>query len=239
VDFSKPGYTYTLSSKLDSLHADEVVNTLFPKAKDTVYGILSFNLKLNGSGTLPENLKKNLTGDGDFKILDGKITDTGISEGLASFLNIKELKTIVLNRADGTVKIRDGVARLDSIFESDDLAMDPKGNIGLDETLDLAFDLKMSPDLTKKSIGADVRKYMKSEEGWGIIPLIVKGTLSKPRYTVDVAKASKRVIQKEADKLIDKLFDKKERDSKPQEGKPGESTPDKLEPVKDLIKGLF
>jgi len=234
VDFSKPGYAYKLSSKLDSLHADEVVNALFPKAKDTIFGILSFNLKLNGSGTLPEKLKKNLIADGDFKVLDGKITDTGISEGLASFLNIRELKTIKLSKADGTVKIKNSIARLDSVFESDDLAMDPKGNIGLDETLDLAFDLKMSPDFTKKAIGSDVGNYIKSDEGWGMIPLIVKGTLSKPSYKVDVAKASKRVIKKEADKLIDKIFKKKEDTSK-QNGDV-QKEPD---PVKDLLKGLF
>jgi len=239
VDFSKPGYSYKLSSKLDSLHADEVVNALFPKAKDTIYGILSFNLKLNGSGTLPENLKKNLIADGDFKVLDGKITDTGISEGLASFLNIRELKTIDLNKAEGTVKIRNSFARLDSIFESDDLAMDPKGEIGLDESLDLAFDLKMSPDFTKKSMVSGIGHYIKSDEGWGMIPLVVKGTLSKPSYSVDVAKASERVIKKEADKLIDKIFNKKEDSSKPDGSTPNGSTPDEFEPVRDLLKGLF
>ncbi len=234
VDLSRPGYSYKLSSKLDSLHADEVVNALAPKARDTIFGILSFNLTLNGSGTLPENLKKNLIADGDFKILDGKITDTGISDGLASFLNIKELQTINLSKAEGKVNIKNSIARLDSVFESDELAMDPKGNIGLDETLDLAFDMKMSPDFTKKAIGSDVGKYIKSDEGWGMIPLTVKGTLSKPSYKVDVAKASKRVIKKEAEKLIDKIFDKKGDESKT-EG----SSDKKPEPVKDLLKGLF
>jgi AsmA protein len=246
VDFSRPGYSYKLSSKLDSLHADEVVNALAPKAKDTIFGILSFNLTLNGSGTLPENVKKNLIADGDFKVLDGKITDTGISEGLASFLNIRELKTINLSKADGTVKIKNSIARLDSVFESDDLAMDPKGNIGLDETLDLAFDLKMSPDFTKKAMGSGIAQYIKSDEGWGMIPLVVKGTLSKPKYTVDVAKASKRVIKKEADKFIDKLFNKKDSGSKqdgaaPTEdaGKQDGDTQKEPDPVKDLLKGLF
>jgi AsmA protein len=241
VDFSKPGYSYKLSSKLDSLHADEVVNSLFPKAKDTIFGILSFNLKLNGSGTLPDKLKKNLIADGDFNVLDGKITDTGISEGLASFLNIGELKTINLSKADGTVKIRNSIARLDSVFESDDLAMDPKGEIGMDESLDLAFDLKMSPEFTKKAAGSDIAKYIKSDEGWGMIPLIVKGTLAKPKYTVDVAKAGKRVIKKEADKILDKIFKKKEdgstQDSDVQK-EPGavKEAPDQ---VKDLLKGFF
>jgi len=234
IDFSKPGYSYKLSSKLDSLHADEVVNAFFPKAKDTIFGILSFNFKLNGTGTLPKNLKKNLIADGDFIILDGKITDTGISEGLASFLNIRELETINLTKADGTVIVRKSVAKLNSFFESDDLTMDPKGDIGLDGTLNLAFDLKMSPDFTNKAMGSSIGHYIKNEDGSGLIPLIVKGTLSKPSYSVDVAKASKRVIKKEAEKFIDKLFDKKT-----DTGTPDQSTPDELAPVRELLKGLF
>lgn len=228
VDFSKPGYSYNLSSKLDSLHADEVVNPLFPKAKDTIYGILSFNLKLNGAGTLPENLNKNLIADGDFKVLDGKITDTGISEGLASFLNIRELKTINLNTANGTVKIRNSVAKLNSIFESDDLTMDPKGDIGLDETLNLAFDLKMSPQLSKKAMGSEIAQYICNVDDWSLVPLKVKGTLSKPSYSVDIAKVGKCVIKKEADKFINKLIDKQ-----------GGGAGTELEPIKDLLKGLF
>ena len=58
LDLSKKGYGYSLSCSADSIHADEIVNALFPKAKDSVYGILSFNLKLDGAGPLPITSKK-------------------------------------------------------------------------------------------------------------------------------------------------------------------------------------
>jgi AsmA protein len=228
VDLSRPGYRYDLSSRLDSLHADEVVNAFFPKAKDTVFGILSFNLKLNGAGTLPVNIKKNIVADADFKIKDGKITNANIAKNLSRLLDIKELETINMKQANGTVKIRNSIAKLDSIILSDDLSMNPSGDIGLDETLYLAFDLKLSPRLTDKAMSSKISKYIKSEEGWGTIPLIISGTLSDPSYTVDVKKAGKRVIKKKADKLIDKLFDKQD------DGKKKE-----LEPVRDLLKGIF
>jgi AsmA protein len=228
VDLSKPGYRYDLSSSIDSIHANEVVNAFFPKAKDTVFGLLSFNLKLNGAGTLPKNIKKNIVADADFKVKDGKITNAKIAKNLSRLLDINELETINLKQANGTVKIRNSIARLDSIISSDDLSMNPSGNIGLDETLDLAFDLKLSPRLTDKAMSSKVSKYIKSEEGWGAIPLIISGTLSDPSYTVDIKKAGKRVIKKKADKLIDKLFDKQD------DGKKKE-----LEPVRDLLKGIF
>jgi AsmA protein len=234
VDLSKPGYVSDLSGSLDSLHADEVVNSFFPKAKDTVFGVLSLNIKANGAGTLPESIRKNLVGNGDFRITDGKIKNAKIAENLAVFLNIDELKTINLKQAKGTIKIKSGVARLDSVFVSDDIAMDPAGDIGLDETLDLAFDLKLSPRLSKKTVGSGVAKYIRDEEGWGMIPLKVSGTFAKPSYTVDVAKAGKRVIKKEAEKFLDKLF-KKETDKKATEG----GTQEKKSPAEDLLKGIF
>lgn len=228
IDLSRRGYTYNLSSNLDSLHADEVVNALFPKAKETVFGILSFDLNLNGSGTVPKNAKKNLTGSVNFNIQEGRITNARITDNLSRFLDIKELKTINLKQAEGNVMIKNGIAKLNSIFTSEDISMNPSGNIGLDETLDLKFDLKLSPRLTDKAVSEKISKYMKSEEGWGIIPLKVTGTFADPSYTVDVAKAGKQVIEKEADKLIDKLFDKKDEEEKKE-----------LEPAKDLLKQLF
>ncbi|RJR17590.1 MAG: AsmA family protein [Nitrospiraceae bacterium] len=228
ADLSKPGYAYILSGNVDSLHADEVVNTFFPKARDTVFGLITFNLKMNGSGTLPESIKKNLAADADFSIKDGRLTGANITEGLAQFLSIKELETIELKQAKGTVRVINGIAALDTIFSSDDVALDPKGNIGLNETLDLAFDLKLSPRLTDKAMSSKIGQYIKSEEGWGTVPLKVYGTFAKPSYMVDIEKAGKRIIKKEADKYIDKYLDKQS-DKKKKE----------LEPVRDLLKGIL
>ncbi|MBI4682669.1 MAG: AsmA family protein [Nitrospirae bacterium] len=228
VDLSRPGYTYNLSGHIDSLHADEIVNTFFPKAKDTVFGIITFNLKMDGAGTLPENIKRNLAADADFNMKDGRITGANITKGLSRFLNIKELETINLRQAKGAVRIRNSIARLDSILSADDLSMDPKGDIGLDETLDLAFDLKLSPRLTDKIMSSNIGEYIKSEDGRGIVPLKISGTFKDPSYTVDVKKAGKRAVKKAADKYLDKLFDKKDEEKKKE-----------LEPVKDLLKGIF
>lgn len=226
IDLSKPGYMYDLSSNLDSLHAEEVVNAFFPKAKDTIFGVLSFDLKLKGAGTLPGSIKKNLVASGNFNIRDGKITDTELTKKFSGFLNISELETINLRKASGKVDIKNRVAILDSVFISDDIAMDPKGRIGLDETLDLAFDLKLSSRLTDKAMmNSSIAKFMKNEQGWGVIPLKISGTFSEPSYAVDMEKVGKRVIRKEADKFLDKIFDK--------------NGIQELEPVKDLLKGLF
>ncbi len=228
IDLSKPGYKYRLSGKVDSMHADEIINSFFPEARDTVFGIVSLNLKMKGAGTLPGSIKKNLAAESDFNMKDGKISGAQITRRLSLFLDIAELETINLKEAEGTVKIKNGVARIESIFSSDDLSMDPSGEIGLDETLDLAFDLKLSPRLTGKAMSSKISEYIKSEEGWGIIPLKVSGTFSDPVYMINIEKAGKRAIKKEAEKFIDKLLDEH-----------GEEIKKELEPVKEFFKGLF
>lgn len=236
LDLGKPGYTYDVSGKLDSLHADEVVNSLFPKARDTVFGILTVNLDLSGSGTLVENVRNNLKGKGDFTIQDGKITDSKIPENLAAFLGVQELRTINFTEAQGTVRIADSVANLESIFSSDDLSMDPKGKIGLDQTLALAFDLKLSPRLTERAtFKSGIAQYIQDEKGWGRIPMIISGTFSSPSYSVDVAKAGKRVIRKKTDELLRDILEK---DSTKQEGQEG-GKKDKPGPIQDLLKGIL
>ncbi len=244
IDLSRPGYKYDLTTNLHSLHADEVVNSMFPKAKDTIFGVLSFNLKLNGAGTLPDNIKKNLVADGDFNIKDGKITDAPVSENLSKFLKVSDLKTINLKKADGRVKIRNSNAKLESIFISDEVTMDPKGNIGLNETLDLAFDLKLSQRLTDKAMmNSGIGKFIKNDEGWGVIPLKITGTFSNPSYAVDVEKAGKRILKKETDKLLNDLLKKNNinRSTQPENKKdPLKQLEKELEKQgSDLFKGLF
>jgi AsmA protein len=237
VDLTKPGYSYNLAGGLDSMHAQELVNSFFPKAKDTVFGILSLNLSLSGAGTKPESIRNNLAGNGDFVITEGKITNSKIPENLALYLGIEELRTINFNEANGTITIRNNKAKLDSIFSSDDISMNPSGRIGLDETIDLEFDLKLSPRLTDKAmLKSNISSYIKDEKGWGSIPLKVSGTFAKPSYGIDIEKAGRRVIKKKAKELIDDLLDKDKETGE----QPGESDkPDIQKPLQDLLKGVL
>ncbi|HDZ62795.1 MAG TPA: hypothetical protein ENH40_06600, partial [Nitrospirae bacterium] len=234
VDLSKRGYTYSLSADINSLHADEIINSMFPKAKDTVFGVITSNLKLKGAGTLPDNIKKNLDGNFDFDIKDGKITNVPIARNLSQLLNIKELETLNIKQGNGTVIIKNGIAKLNSILSSDDIIMDPKGNIGLNGDLDLAFDLKMSPNLTGNAMSSKVSQFIKNDEGWGIIPIKCPGTFAKPGCIPDPVKAGKQVIKKKTKELIDDLLN---RDKNKKEGEAPQHKSD--DPIDNLIKGIF
>ncbi len=234
IDLSKKGYAYSLSADINSLHADEIINSMFPKAKDTVFGILTSNLRLKGAGTLPDKIRKNLAGNLDFDIKDGKITNVPIARNLSQLLNIKELETLNITQGNGTVKIKNGVAKLNSLLTSDDVILDPKGNIGLDGDLDLAFDLKMSPNLTGNAMSSKVSQYIKNNEGWGIVPIKCPGTFAKPGCMPDAVKAGKQVIKKKSKELIDDLLN---RDRGKKEGEASQQKSD--DPIDNLLKGIF
>ena len=243
LDLSKRGYKYTMSGNVDSIYVEEVINAFFPKAKDTIFGILTSDFRLNGAGTLPGNMKKNLVADGDFVLREGKITNIPIAKELSLLFNIRELETINLDQARGTVNINNGTARLDSLFTSADLAMDPKGDIGLEGELDLAFDIKLSPRLTRKAMSSNISEYLKDEQGWSSIPIICPGTFEKPACGPDPEKAVKQVIGKEINKFLNKLLNKGRKKEQPQQ--PPEEEERKEEPanpLEDILKqlpGLF
>ena len=238
LDLSKPGYKYNLSGNVDSLYAEEIINAFSPKAKDTVFGVIKADLKLNGAGTLTENISKNLVADGNFDIQDGKVTNIVITDSLSMLFNLNELKTIKFHQANGTVRIRNGIAKLNSIFKSDDLEMNPGGDIGLDGNLDLAFDLKLSPRLTGKAVSSSISKYMTDQRGWGTIPLICPGTMSKPSCGPDLAKTGKQIIEKKINKVFDKLFNKDQKEPPPTHEREDQQ-PRPEEQIKEIFKQLF
>lgn len=206
VDFSKPGYTYSGSGKVAAISLEEVTNALLPKVKNTLFGLASADFKAAGAGI--RALKQNLAVDSAFQVKNGKISTTALTRGLSGLLNLRELETLEFKTAKGTLQTQNGTAVLDGSFLSENFALYPKGGIGLvDQTLDLAADLKLSPRLTKKAMGSSVSKYLRDSEGWGLVPLRVTGSLSKPKFRVDVGKAGKKALEKEVDKLLEKLFD--------------------------------
>ena len=82
--------------------------------------------------------------------------------------------------------------------------------------------------MTGKVAGkGDLAGTLKDDEGWGLFPLSVKGSVNKPRFALDSKAVRKQAEQKVKEKLVDELL--KESGS---EGS-GEKA------LKETLKGLF
>jgi AsmA protein len=239
IDLTKKGLDYATRLALKDVQAEALVNAFFPKAAGSVFGAISLNADLNGRGTLPETLKRNLSGNGAFQIVDGKLTGAGLVKGLADFVNLEELRTLSFRQAKGTFTINNGKVSLNSDFAGSDVRFAPQGTVGLDGALDVALDLRLSPTLTGKlDRRGNVAQYFTDAEGWGQLPLKATGTLGAPRFTLDTSAVKGKVKEKAREeiekKLQEKVFDK----LAPKEGEEGSREPTK-EMLEEGLKKLL
>lgn len=228
IDLTKKGLDYSTRLALKDVQAEPLVNAFVPKAAGTVFGELSLNADFNGRGTLPETLKRNLSGNGGFQIEDGKLTGAGLVKGLADFVNLEELRTLSFRRAKGSFTVTNGKVSLNSDFSGSDVRFAPLGTVGLDGDLDIALDLRLSPALTGKlDRRGNVAQFFTDAEGWGQLPLKAKGTIGAPRFALDSSAVKGKVKEKAREEIEKKLQEKVLDKLAPKEGEEGSREPAK------------
>ncbi|SNB45677.1 AsmA family protein [Geobacter sp. DSM 9736] len=187
VDLSQKGFAYSSSLKLQEIQANPLVSAFAPKAAGTVYGALSLNAALGGKGTQPNSLKKNLSGNGDFTISNGKLTGAGLVQALATFINVEQLRVLQFTKFAGTYRIANEKVFLDSGISGRDAQITPKGSAGFDKSLDMSLMTRLSPELTGRIAKGGVTRFITDDKGWGTLPLKVTGTFSSPNFRLDSA----------------------------------------------------
>lgn len=230
VDLVKRGLAYAVQCRVRQAQVEALVDALYPTARGTAYGALDLDLDLIGSGTLPATLKRNLDGTGTFALTDGKLTGAGLAGGLAAYFGEDELRVLRFKRFAGTLRIRQGQLELAASLAGDDLRLVPQGTIGLDGALDLGLDSRFSPKLTQKLAGkGDLGRLVADSEGWGRVPLRVKGTLSEPKIKLDSAALTNQAAEAVRQKLERSLEKRLQKEG---------ADPGKVR-LEDALKGLL
>jgi AsmA protein len=148
----------------------------------------------------------------------------------------------------GNVQIADGNLMIDSRIISDEVKLFPKGSIGLDGSLNLAMDTRLSPDVAGRlDKGGKVTRYLTDKDGWSQVPLLVSGNYASPRFGLDpkgLQKQATDALGKELGRHLDKLFgapaSDKQQEGQEKTGKdtaPAEDPTNKL--LQDSLKSLF
>ncbi len=206
VNLAQRGTAYNVSADFNGVKLEDIVSAFAPKAKDKLFGTLSGKAVLSGSGTVWENLKRNLKGNGTFAVHDGTIKNTEIGEGLLALLGLQDLKEIKMDTANGDFTISDGIVNLKTVIHSKDMTLDETGAIGLDQKLDLSVLVKVSERLAPKLVSqSSIAQFLSSEKGWTSLPLKVGGTISKQSYGVDMQYVGKKVTEQMQKKVGQEL----------------------------------
>lgn len=207
-------------------------------AKGELTGEFRFNYT-PGSPEPAEAIKNTLRGEGDLTLGEGSIKPTPITSAVALFTGIEELREPGLGSADFHFTIKDRKVLLDGMMQSSLYKANPSGTVGMDRTLDLAMDLKLSPQLAGK-LPEKIRAYTTDEEGWASIPLRIRGTAGKPSVGLDTKAAGEKIKEGVKKKLKEKAVEELEKRLKPSEGpSDGPSDEQKKSSPEDLIRGIF
>ncbi|MDY0213657.1 MAG: AsmA family protein [Desulfuromonadaceae bacterium] len=256
VDLRQKGLSYSGKTSLKELQLDPLVTALVPESAHTLFGALTLDLNFNGRGTLPETLKQNLNATGNLKVTEARLSGTELTQKLAEFLNLSQLNDIRFDTCAAALDMRNGLAQVDGNFSGSNLRVEPKGTIGLDESLNLSLNARLSPNLAQElDKKGHIAGFLTDAEGWALLPLKVKGTFSAPRISLDEAALQQQVGKKAIDtlqqRLLDKLAPKQEKTPESSPGSTQESTQETgTEPqpteqdaarklIDDAFKGIF
>ena len=236
VDLGRPGFAYRTHLVLQDLQLQPLLTALRPAAGATVTGSLGLKADLAGAGTLPETVKRNLSGNGEILIKDGRLEGGQLVQGLATVLGLEELRQISFQQWAGNFRIEQGKVQIDSHLSGKQVRLAPQGTVGLDGKLNLLLDTRLAPDLTARiDTHGKVTRFFKDADGWGQVPLKLGGSLDSPRFEIDAKAALKKATETLQEKLEQKLQERL--GPKPDSG----SSPDtsQKKQLEKTLRGLF
>ena len=240
VDLGKKGLEYSVNLGLKTIQADPILTALMPKAAGNLLGAMDLTFALDGRGTEWQSLSRHLSGHGDMQVADGRLISPGLVNGLSSFLQLPELDDIKFDNFNGQFKVVDGQIKLNSQLISNTLKLFPKGDIGLDGSLNLGLDTRLSPELSARlDKKGGVTSFLADKDGWTQMPLLVKGSFNSPRFGLDpegVKKQASKAVTSELGRQINKLFNRSEPASQQTEQQQTEEVAPEEDPARKMLQ---
>ncbi|MDG5467047.1 AsmA family protein [Deltaproteobacteria bacterium IMCC39524] len=246
VDLRKKGLAYSANLDLNAVQADPLLTAFLPKAAGSLLGAMNLSVDLDGRGSQWKSMSRNLSGAGDMLVSDGRLASPGLVKGFSSIVQLSDLKDIQFENFKAQFKVVNGKVKLDSQLTSERLKLSPQGSIGLDGSLDLGLDTRLSPELSAKlDKGGSVTRYLEDQDGWTQLPLLLTGDFSSPRFGLDpkgINRQASKALGQELNRQLDKLFRPKDSSSTTEtqsgeEAEPAEDPGRKL--LQDSLQKLF
>ncbi len=218
--------TYEGKVGLAGLQLAALQKTFVADSPAQASGALNGAMTFSGRGISPEEIKKEISGLGEFSMQEARITGAEFTKTLASLLDLQELTDLELQDMAGDFALEKGVAQVRSRVTSDDFNATMAGQLGLDGRLDLPVSLILSPRLSSR-LESRVRaaRYMEKEGERIRVDLVVGGMIDSPKVSLETSQVRRQATES----LIDKALGE---DATPEEKAAGEA-------VKGLLENIF
>jgi uncharacterized protein involved in outer membrane biogenesis len=200
----------TLRAKLDGVEMAQVA--AFGNSPDTISGRLSGSAAVSGAGRDLAEALAGARGNGTVLIADGTMRRMGLVRSIVLFFGRPGANappsTDRFDRLDAQFALAGGQLRAERFnLRSPDL--DGSGSATLHliaRRLEGRMSVTLSEELSRQA-GTDLRRY--TREGDRIVlPVVLGGTLSEPRVTVDAAAALQRGLRNEAERRLKGILDR-------------------------------
>jgi AsmA protein len=217
TDLGVKGLAYQGKLDLSKIQLAVLDSGLFPDTGQSVTGVMDSTNTLTGHGTQSPALLKAMQVNGQLMIKDGQISGSPMLIALANFLGNIDLEKLSFTSLQSQYVMRNGVVSLRGALDSSQLKLKPDGTAAIDGPLDLSLNARLSPDAMSR-MGSDnnLKQVMTDENGWGLLPLKLEGTLTGPRIALDSKALQKQAVGKAKQELQKQLLKKLSTDKKDQ-----------------------
>jgi AsmA protein len=240
IDLNKPGLAYDGQLQIAKVKIERLVAGITETDFNQLSGQLQTAFTFKGQGLAWSRISKTLQAKGDYGLLAGQIRETPVTKAMADLLKLEDLRKFSFEKIVGNLLIKDGRLLLNSVMDSKDITAESQGSIGLDGTMNLPINLKLSAEMSRKlQKNLSIAKYLSSEKGETELNFKVGGTVQHPKAALDEVAMKNVVIDIGATELNKLLSDHKDKKTTAKDSGTGE-TKDKEEDVgRQLLKGLL
>ncbi len=225
VNLGVKGLAYNGAMTLRQPNISTLINGLTTATKQSTSGALQWHNSFSGHGTIVDELLQVLSVKGEYRLHKGEVRGSQLVEGLAIFLGSSDLKAISFNSFTGEYFLQNGVANFGGFLDSSKIKLTPAGTVSVAGDLDVKLDALFAPEtINKLGIGKKIKEVLVDSDGWGRLPMQVRGTIDAPVFGFDDSAVQRMVVDKATERVSEKLLEKIAPDL-------GES----VEPMKQLL----
>lgn len=186
----------TFSSRLANVKANDILSAN-TSLKGVVYGLLSANLDVTGSGLEASQLLQSLTGTGKLNLTDGRLATIDVLDRLEALVTLaregqapapargQQRGTPVKSLSSG-IRIEQGkFITPDLDLSTGDFGLAGEGAIGFDQSLAYTLRANIPGPLARQLFGRDVSRLLAADQSGRVeIPFNLKGTLTAPTFSL-------------------------------------------------------
>ncbi len=191
-DFSQLAYSFQVNGQNIDLNSLLSSTNL----QGMVSGKLEGQASFQGKRLSPEAI----SGEGEIQIKEGKLRGGPLMRLLVSLLGVPSLTEIDFRKISTNFSLKDKLIRTDNVrLLSRDIDLFAKGSIDFNTRLNYELTLRMSPELSAKSLFR--LKYLQDKKGRTVIKAKVTGSFKHPKVDL-LGNAVEQIIRKGLENIL-------------------------------------